>query len=117
MVSTANEQHVVRAGAMWVTLAYIVDQDGDAITQAAVSTITRSITDPTGTVTEDGLTVADTVYDAAQSVSGLWDQTFNFKDDVPGAKISVVGLHLVQYTLVMADGTTIKTDEFDAIGD
>jgi hypothetical protein len=117
MVNTTNKQHVVRAGAMWVALAYIVDQDGDVITQAAVSTITRSITDPTGTVTADGLTVADTVYDTAQSVAGLWDETFNFKDDVPGAKIAVVGSHKVQYTLVMADSTTIKTDEFDAIGD
>ena len=117
MTTTTNTQHVVRSGAAFVYLAPVVDVDGAAITQGAVSTLTRTITDPLGTVTTDELSVGDTVHDSAQTNTALWDQTYNFKDDVPATKVTVKGRHRLQYTLAMADGSTIKTAEIDVIGD
>ncbi|MCP4571434.1 MAG: hypothetical protein GY838_03710 [bacterium] len=117
MVTTTNKQFVVRRGATWVYLADLVDTDGVAVTQGAVSTITRTVIDPLGVETADDVDVANTVYDSAQTNATLWDRTFNFKDDVPAAKVNAAGRHRVRYTLAMVNGSTIKTDEIDVIGD
>ena len=119
MANKVNDSFVINAGGQWVYLAYVQNATtGAAITQAAVSSISRAITNKvTDDVTTDALVVATTVFDTAQTSAGLWASTYNFKDVVVYSKTPSRVRYTVQYTLTYADGSIQKLDEIDVEGD
>lgn len=118
MADTINQEFVVNAGGGWSFLARIKNHSGSDVTQSSITSITRTITDTvTGTAVTDTITVSTAVYDTLQSNSNVWDQSYNFKDDVAADKIALRHRYTLQYTFDMGSGADIKTKEVDVIGD
>lgn len=122
MAQKINDTFVVNAGGAVVYLARIQGVDGANITQAAITSIARFITDTkTGTVVEDAVTVDGTgdegVSDALQTDLNLWTESYNFKDIVEAAKIPLRRRYTLQYAFTPAVGEVFKTREIDLEGD
>lgn len=117
MADTKNTEYVVNAGGGWSFIALIKNHDGSAVTQASITSITRTITDDQGNAVTDTISKSTAVYDTLQTNTALWDQSYNFKDDVPADKIPSRRRYALQYTFDMVSGADIKTRECDVIGD
>lgn len=109
----------MNAGGGWSFLALIENHDGSAVTQASITSISRTITDTlTCTATTDSITKTTAVYDTLQTNTALWSEQYNFKDDVQGARISIKGRrYTLQYIFNMVVGEDVYTKECDVIGD
>jgi len=47
----------------------------------------------------------------------VWDQTWNFKDDIPANKVTTRCRHTLQYTFTPTSGAVFKSREVDIYGD
>lgn len=118
MAQKINDTFVVNAGGHVVYLAHIKGADGADITIATISSISRVITDTVGkTVTTDTPVVADTVFDTLQTNLNLWDQQYNFLDEMVFTKVPLRRRYTLQYTFTASGGEVFKTREVDVEGD
>lgn len=119
MANKINDSFLVNAGGAWSYLARIKNtRTGQGITQAAVASISRLITDTvTGTATTSSITISSTVYDTLQTNTDLWDETFNFLDNVAYTLIPLRRRYTLQYTFTLVNGDVLKTREIDIEGD
>ena len=118
MPNKANQEFIVNAGGSFSYVARIRSIDGEDITQASISSITRTITDTvTRAVTTASLTVSSVVFDTPQSDADVWDEDWNFKDDLPASAVPNRYKYLLQYTFTPTSGEVFKTREVDIHGD
>lgn len=118
MAQRINDTFTVNEGGASVYLARIQGVGGANITQAAISSISRAITDTvTKVVVTDAPVVASTVFDALQTDTNLWDQSYNFMDIIEAAKVPSRRRYTLQYTFTSAAGEVFKTREIDLEGD
>lgn len=119
MANKINDSFTINAGGQWIYLARVKNATtGANVTQAAVSSISRVITNTvTSAVTTDSVTVATSVFDTLQTNTNLWDETYNFSDAVVYGKTPARVRYTLQYTFTMADGSVLKTREIDVEGD
>lgn len=123
MSGIKNVAYRVNAGGAAVYLALVYDEAGDAITQAGLSAISRTITDTvTGLATTASVAVADTVYDTLQADAVLWSaggaaQSYNFRDTLLGASIPARRRYRLQYSFTSAAGVVFKSAPVDLVGD
>lgn len=118
MANKINDSFVVNAGGMFVYLARIKNRTGAGITQAATSSISRVITDTTtGTPTTTSITVSSSVFDTLQTNTDIWDQTYNFLDNVAYTLVPSRRKYTLQYTFTMSNGDVLKSREVDIEGD
>ena len=100
----------VFVGGTLTALARVVDWANALLVQSAVSTITYTITDPSGSPVTGhnnvSLTIADVIFDTLQtSPAGLWtaDSTgFNFAHTIDissNPAFAVTGTHVLQYVI------------------
>lgn len=119
MANKINDSFVVNAGGCWTYLARVKNHStGAGITQSIVSSIARTITNKaTGEVTTTAITVSTSVFDTLQTNTDLWDETYNFKDDVAETLITSRVKYTLQYAFTLTSGRVIKTREVDLEGD
>jgi hypothetical protein len=120
MANKINDTFVVNAGGGWSYLAFLTGHDGDIVTQASLTSISRSITDTRTnppTVVPDAIVITDAVFDTAQSTPSLWDKDYTFKDDVQASKIPNRTKYLLQYTFTPVTGEVFKSREVTIQGD
>lgn len=121
MASKANIEWMVNAGGGWSARGKIAGHTGALITQADISSITRTITDTaTNIAVTDSITVSSVVWDTLQTftnaITGATDQ-YNFFNNVPASKIPSRRTYKLQYTFTPTAGEVFKTVEVDIIGD
>ena len=122
MATKINDSFVVNAGAGFSYLARIKGHSGSDVTQASLSSISRTITEynqdgSIAATTTDSLVISTAIYDTLQTNTALWDQSFNMKDDVAATKVTNRRRHTLQYTFTPASGAVFKSREVDIEGD
>jgi hypothetical protein len=87
-------------------LSRVLGQDAALLTQASITSITWHVVNAVGTQTGSGtLTVADVIYDSAQTGNG-WPHNdgYNFRYVVPGASFPAAGCYQVEFHYTPATG-------------
>ena len=119
MSNRVNQSFIVNAGGSSIYLALITGNDGAAVQQADISSISRVITDtrPPNTVTTDAITVATVIFDTEQTDTNLWTETFNMKDVIGADKFPKRNDYTLQYTFTPTSGEVFKSRELTINGD
>ena len=117
-----NQSFVVNAGGTFCVLMHDVRRiDGTLATPAMIESITRTIRDTrTQQETVDPIDPATTLLNPPVDNPDLWNQTYNFKDDVPADKIPNRYRYTCQYTFQPAGAGAdqqFKSREIDLEGD
>ena len=118
MSNRVNQSFIVNAGGSSIYLALITGNDGAAVQQADINSISRVIKDtqPPNAVTTDAITVSTVITDTPFT-DALWDELRNMTDVIEASKFPKRNDYTLQYTFTPTSGEVFKSRELTIHGD